>query len=85
VGKSVLKFYSDDSPSAKFIESYPLSNAPESIYISTAKVYAVLDTESAERDFDGLIKYEVEPIDYRNLYCNGIQKLNVEGMLEGGA
>lgn len=84
-GNSVLKFYSDDSAEAKFIESYPLSNPPDSIYIPGKQAYVVLEADTANPNFDGLVEYEVETIDFRNLYCKGTQKLNVEGTLEDGS
>ena len=83
--KSVLKFYSDDSAEAKFIESYPLSNPPENIYIAGTQAYVVLEADAADPKFDGLVEYEVEPIDFRNLYCRGTQKLNGEGIIEDGS
>jgi len=85
VGNSVIKFYSNDSSNGKFIESYPLSNPPESIYIPGTQVYAVLEAETSGMNFDGLVEYEVEPIDYRNLYCKGTRKLSAEGVLEDGS
>jgi hypothetical protein len=82
-GQGVLKLYSDDSVDAKLVESYPLSNPPESIYIPGTQAYVVLDADNPK--LDGLVEYEVETIDFRNLYCRGTQKLNVEGTIEDGS
>jgi hypothetical protein len=84
-GKSVLKFYSEESAEAKFIESYPLSNPPESIYVSGTQAYVVLETDTADINLDGLVEFKVETIDFRNLYCRGTRKLNAEGTLEDGS
>ena len=84
-GKSVMKFYSNDSAEANFIESYPLSNPPESIYISGTQAYAVMEADSSDPKFDGLVEYEVDTIDFRNLHCRGTQKLNTEGSMEDGS
>jgi len=85
VNNAALKFYSGDSLNAQFIESYPLSNPPENIYIPGTQVYVVLETEDSEPNFDGLIEFEIDPINYRNLYCHGKKKLNEEGILEDGS
>ena len=84
-GKSVLKFYVDDSADAKFIESYPLSNPPDSVYIPGTQAYVVLEADAANPKFDGLLEYEAETIDFRNLYCKGTRKLNAEGTIEDGS
>jgi len=84
-GKSVMKFYLNDSAEAKFIESFPLSNPPESIYISGTQTYAVLEADTSDPEFDGLVEYEVDTIDYRHLHCRGTQKLNTEGSIEDGS
>jgi serine protease len=80
-----MKFYSNDSTEANFIESYPLSNPPESIYISGTQAYAVMEADSSDPKFDGLVEYEVDTIDFRNLHCRGTQKLNTEGSMEDGS
>ncbi|MDH3256727.1 MAG: S8 family serine peptidase [Nitrospinota bacterium] len=84
-GKSILKFYADESADAKFIESYPLANPPESIFIPGTQAVVVLQTDTADPNIDGLVEYEVETIDFRNLYCRGTRKLNKEGIIEDGS
>jgi hypothetical protein len=64
VGTSVLKFYSDDSGEVKLIESYPLSNPPENVYIPGAQVHVVLEAGASASNLDGLLEYEVEPINF---------------------
>jgi hypothetical protein len=84
-GNSVLKFYSDESEGAKFIESYPLSNPPESVYIPGTQAHVVLEAGASASNLDGLVEYEVEAIDFRNLYCRGTKKLKGEGTFEDGS
>lgn len=84
-GQGVLSFYSDDSGESKFIESYPLSNPPETVYVAGGQAHVVLETDMINPKLDGLVGYEVETIDHRNLYCQGTQKLTVEGILEDGS
>ncbi len=85
VGQSVLSFYSKDSRGSKFIESFPLSNPPESVYIAGSQAHVVLETNIINPKLNGLVEYEVETIDHRNLYCQGTQKLTDEGILEDGS
>jgi len=85
VGNSIIKFYSNNSSNAELIESYPLSNPPESVYISGTQAYIVLESEGAKPNFDGLVEFEIEPFNYRNLYCKGTKKLNTEGVIKDGS
>jgi len=84
-GKSVLKFYSDRSAGAKLIESFPLSNPLESVFIPGISAFVTLETDTPDPNFDGLVEYEVDTINFRTLYCHGTQHLTEEGTLEDGS
>jgi len=84
-GNSIIKFYSNDLTESNFIESYPLSSPPESIYVAGPRAYVVMETDPSDKNFDGLLEYEIDPIDFRNLYCRGTQNIYSEGSIEDGS
>ena len=67
------------------IESFPLVCPPESVFVPRTVAYVVLEVDTADPEFGGLVEYEVETIDFRKLHCRGTKKLNKEGTLEDGS
>lgn len=86
VGKSVLNLYSkSDLKRANLMSSYPLASLPENFYIPNTSVFISLENENKKLEFEGLIHYEAETIDFTTLYCKETVYLNTEGSIEDGS
>ena len=85
VGSSVLKFFSSKADDAKLIASYPLANLPESIYIPKQSTFVSLEVDNKDLEFDGVLEYEAETIDFTKMYCKETIYLNTEGMIDDGS
>jgi len=85
VGESVLKFFSSQGKGSKLIKSYPMASLPEHIYIPMQSVFVSLDIANKDLQFDGVLHYEAETIDFTKMYCKDTVYLNTEGMIEDGS
>jgi len=84
-GKSILKFYADDRPDSKLLAAYPLSDLGESIYVAGTTAYVTFEPKGIGREFEWLLEYKAEPINFSELYCRGTEYLEEEGTIEDGS
>lgn len=84
-GKTIINFYTDDSPDSKLVASYPLSKLPESVYIPGTSAHITIQPKSANRKFQMLLQYKAQPIKFSELYCSGTMYLTEEGSFDDGS
>ena len=84
-GQSVANFYSDCPPDGKMLDSRPLADFGDNVYVPATSAYVTFEPKGTDRQFECLLEYKAEPINFSTLYCRNTQHLDVEGTFEDGS
>jgi serine protease len=80
-----LSFYSDNKKGAALFYQYNTKDAPDEIYIPSTSVYITLETDNVKKQFNRIMEYRAESINFSELYCHGTVYLDKAGTLEDGS
>jgi serine protease len=80
-----IEFRSSAAKDAEIIANYSLDALPPTIYVPHTAAHVRFEATNSRRDFEFLMAYEAEPIDFSKLYCSGVEELSVEGTLTDGS
>jgi len=84
-GDSILSFYNSTAANADPIVRYPLKQLPEEIYIAGTTARVVFEHKNQAKDFNWILAYRAEPIDFSAFYCDGTVRVDTEGTIEDGS
>jgi len=81
-GESTITFYKTHSGHPREIENHLLAELPDSVFVTGTTAYVTFKPKGVDKNFNWLLEYRAEPIDYSRLYCRGTVYLNEEGTFE---
>ena len=84
-GQSTINFYSDDSPDAKLLHSYPLAALDDGVFVPGTSAHVTFQPKGADPQLEWLLEYRAESINFSTLYCRGTRYIEIEGTFDDGS
>ncbi len=84
-GQSTVNFYSDDSPDAKLLHSYPLAALDDGVFVAGTSAHVTFQPKGADPQLEWLLEYRAQSINFSTLYCSGTQYIEIEGTFDDGS